>query len=233
MFFDFPYINQLIFIIGEIAIILYLGMFLLSLIVVFIAFYSIEKKHFYFPRLTKSGLVLTEGMVKAICKLFSLDDQELIAFSIRLQNHMNSRDFGKIPVTQRAIFLPQCLRNCECPANLTPEGLVCKRCGKCEVGTHIGMFEDLGYMVWICPGSTLIKRMVKKYKPKAIIGVGCHMEVKEGLEMADKLGLIAMGVITLKDGCVETLVNWNSVMEIASIGLEKEDGADEINSQVL
>lgn len=75
--------------------------------------------------------------------------------------------------------------------------------------------------------------MVEKYKPKAIIGVGCQMEVKEGLEIADKLGLIAMGVVTLKDGCVETLVNWNSVMEIALIGLEKENGVDEVNSQVL
>ncbi len=233
MFFDFPYISSLIFIIGEITVILYLGMFLLSLIVVFIAFYSIEKKHFYFPRLTKSGLVFTEGMVKAICKLFSLDDQELIAFSIRLQNHMNAREFSKIPVNRRAIFLPQCLRNCECPAHLTPEGLICKRCGKCEVGTHIDMFKDMGYMVWICPGSTLIKRMVKKYKPKAIIGVGCQMEVKEGLEMADKLGLIAMGVVTLKDGCVETLVNWNSVMEIALIGLEEEEDIDGVNFQVL
>ena len=39
------------------------------------------------------------------------------------------------------------------------------------------------------PGSSFIKRMVKKYRPQAIIGVGCLSEVKEGIDMADKLGL--------------------------------------------
>lgn len=222
MFFEFLNLDQLIFIIGLITIALFIGLFLFSLIIVFIIFYSIEKKHFYFPRITKSGLVFAEGTIRSICKLLSLDDWELIAFSIQLQNHISRRDFAKTPVTQRAIFLPQCLRNRKCPTNLTPEGLVCKRCGKCEIGTHIDTLENMGYMVWICPGSTLIKRMIKKYKIKAIIGVGCQMEVKEGLEMADKFGLIAMGVIILKDGCVETLVDWNSVIEVASIGLKKE-----------
>ena len=51
--------------------------------------------------------------------------------------------------------------------------------------------------------------MVKKYHPKAIIGVGCLSEVKEGIDMADKMGLVVMGVVTLKEGCVETLVNWD------------------------
>jgi hypothetical protein len=48
--------------------------------------------------------------------------------------------------------------------------------------------------------------MVKKYRPKAIIGVGCLTEVKEGIDMADKMGLVVIGVVTLKEGCVETIV---------------------------
>ena len=62
--------------------------------------------------------------------------------------------------------------------------------------------------------------MVRKYHPKAILGVGCISEVKEGLEMADKLGLISMGVVTLKEGCVETMVNWEEVLEIAMAGVD-------------
>ena len=78
----------------------------------------------------------------------------------------------------------------------------------------------MGYRVFSVPGSSFIKRMVKKYRPKAIIGVGCLAEVKEGLEMSDKLGLVSMGVVTLKDGCVETLVNWEDVLEIALLGVD-------------
>ena len=79
----------------------------------------------------------------------------------------------------------------------------------------------MGYKVFIVPGSSFIKRMVKKYRPKAIIGVGCLLEVKEGLEMVDKIGLIPMGVVTTREGCVETDVNWDDVMEVALLGIDK------------
>lgn len=201
--------EQLIFTIGEIAIILVIGFFLFSLIVVGISFYSIKKGRFYFPSLVKSGIVMTEGMAKGICKFFGLDDKELTAFSINLHNTMNQTAFSNVLPEKRAIFLPQCLRNSACPANLTPEGLICRRCGRCEIGAHIDVLEKMGYKIWIAPGSTLIKRMVKKYKPEAVIGVGCIVEVREGLELLDKINLVGMGVVTLKDGCVETLLNWH------------------------
>jgi hypothetical protein len=77
----------------------------------------------------------------------------------------------------------------------------------------------MGYRVFIAPGSTLIKRMMKKYRPEAIIGVGCLMEIKEGLDLCDRAGVVGMGVVTLKDGCVETLVDWNELRDVALIGL--------------
>jgi hypothetical protein len=133
---------------------------------------------------------------------------------------MSMKAFGEIPVEKRAIFLPQCLRSAQCPAHLTPEGLVCRRCGRCGIGKFIDQLESMGYRVHVVPGSTFIKRIVKKYRPEGIIGVGCLMEIKEGLEMTDRIGLVAMGVVTLKDGCVETLVDWHDVLEVAGIGLE-------------
>jgi hypothetical protein len=62
--------------------------------------------------------------------------------------------------------------------------------------------------------------MVKKYRPGAIIGVGCLSEVKEGIEMADKMGLVGIGVVTAKEGCVETLVNWADVYDMAILGID-------------
>jgi len=82
------------------------------------------------------------------------------------------------------------------------------------------VLENLGYRVFLVPGSSFIKRMVKKYRPRALIGVGCLLEVKEGLEMADKMHLIGLGVVTLKDGCVETLVDWSALLEVATLGLD-------------
>lgn len=45
------------------------------------------------------------------------------------------------------------------------------------------------------------------------------MEIKEGLELCDRAGVVGMGVVTLKDGCVETVLDWDDLYEVASVGL--------------
>ncbi|KUG19540.1 MAG: DUF116 domain-containing protein [Methanomicrobiaceae archaeon] len=212
--------TQLMIVIGEVAVLAIGTLLITAMALAVIAFYSISNGTFYFPRLLKSGLVLLEGLVKAICKLLGLDDRDLLTFFINLHNAMNSKAFSEIPIHKRAIFLPQCLRSSRCPGHLTPEGIVCKNCGGCGIGEVNLRLQAAGYRVFIMPGSTFIKRMVKKYRPTGVIGVGCLMEVKEGLEMCDRMGLVAMGIVTLKDGCVETLVNWNDVFDVASMGVE-------------
>jgi hypothetical protein len=219
MFLDSPLWTQAMFLIGEVTVFVILGMFVASFALIFIMTLSIQRGKVYFPRLIKSGLVFLEGMVRGICKFFGFEDQDLIKFSIRLHNTMSLKQFEEIPVEKRAIYLPQCLRSAECPAHLTPEGLVCRRCGRCDIGREIDSYEAMGYRVFIAPGSTLIKRMMKKYRPEAIIGVGCLMEIKEGLDLCDRAGVIGMGVVTLKDGCVEPLLDWHELREIAVIGL--------------
>jgi hypothetical protein len=169
-----------------------------------------------FPHLFLAGMALVEGVIRAFCGLLGVEDRELTEFVIRLHNRFNQGKFDRIPAKDKAIFLPQCLRSAKCPAHLTPEGLICQRCMLCEIGRSIDALEAQGYRVHIVPGSTFIKRLVKADKPKAIIGVGCLMEVREGLMLADRLGLVAMGVITLKDGCIETLVNWTDINELAT-----------------
>jgi uncharacterized protein len=212
--------NDLMYLIGEAAVILILGAMLTAFILVVISIYSIRTGRLYFPTLIRSGLVFFEGLMKAFFRLLGLEEREMLSFFIKLHNSMNIAEFERIPVSERAVFMPQCLRSSKCPANLTPEGLKCRSCGQCTVGEARIMLEKLGYRVFIVPGSSFIKRMVKKYHPKAIIGVGCLSEVKEGIDMADKIGLVSMGVVTLKEGCVETLVNWGDIYEVAIRGVD-------------
>ena len=200
MDFDFTSWNNLMYIIGEITVIIILGALVVSFILVVISLYSIRKKKLFFPKLIKSGLVFLEGVMKAMFRFLGLEDREMLAFFIKLHNSMNSPEFARIPVAERAIFMPQCLRSSQCPAHLTPEGLKCRNCGQCTIGESRVLLERLGYRIFIVPGSSFIKRMVKKYRPKAIIGVGCLAEVKEGIDMADKMGLVVMGIVTLKEG---------------------------------
>jgi hypothetical protein len=219
MDFDFLTWNNLMYLIGEATVLIVLGALVIAFILVIISLYSIKKGKLYFPTLIRSGLVFFEGLMKAFFRLLGLEDREMLTFLIKLHNTMNTAAFERIPVSERAIFMPQCLRSSRCPAHLTPEGLKCRSCGQCTIGQVRFNLEKMGYRIFIVPGSSFIKRMVKKYRPKAIIGVGCLSEVKEGIDMADKMGLVVMGVVTLREGCVETLVNWADVFEVAALGI--------------
>jgi hypothetical protein len=226
--YEIPLGYQIVYYIGEITLII-LGCLIITVFtLVGLSLYSMRSGNLIFPGFLKAGMVLLEGFAKALFRLFGLEDREVQAFFIQIQNAMNKKVFASVPVAQRAIFLPQCLRSSICPAHLTPEGLKCKSCGSCGIEYVKRTLEQMGYHLFIVPGSSFIKRMVKQYHPKAIIGVGCLSEVKDGLEMADKIGLIAMGVVTLKEGCVETLVNWDDLFEVAILGLDPDSIPEEI-----
>lgn len=214
MFIDSPSWNEAMRLIGEAAILLLLFLVAFSLTLVLLTVVSIKMGKFIFPRLLKPGLLMMEGLVRAIWKLLGIDDKELTAFSIRLHNMMMKKRFEAVPPEKRAIFLPQCLRSKECPAHLSDEGLICMKCGRCDIGPNIDEVRADGTKVFIVPGSTFIKRMVKRYRPEAIVGVGCLMEVKEGLEMCDRMGVVAMGFVTLRDGCVETAMDWGDFKDM-------------------
>ncbi len=229
MLFDNPLWNSTMILLGEATVLVVLFLVAMALVLLAIALLSVRNGHLYLPWIMKPWFFLLEGLVKAICRFFGLDDRDLISFSIKLQNSMNKKSFEQVPVGKRAVFLPQCLRSAKCPATLTPEGIWCKDCGLCTTGEAIRELLAMGYRVFIVPGSGFIKRMVKKYRPEGIIGVGCTLEVKEGLDMCDQLDIPGMGVVTLKDGCVETFVNWNEVLEVAALGIKPGSGPDDLH----
>lgn len=204
---------------GALAFLAIAAVLVFAIVLLVLTVASIRSGRLYFPRLLHPGLTALEGLMRALLRAVGLEDQEMLAFFVTLGNSMNARAFAEIPVADRAIFLPQCLRNAACPADLTPEGLRCRRCRRCTVGEAMDVLEGLGYRVFIVPGSSFIKRMVRKYRPRALIGVGCLAEVKEGLAMAQRLGIVGLGVVTLKEGCVETIVDWPTLYETALLGL--------------
>jgi hypothetical protein len=209
--------DQVMALLGYVVLIVLLVVAFLALIMLVVTSVSMRRGRFYLPRLLRPGLIILEGLAKTLWRVSNLDDREVIAFSIRLHNQLNKERFSKLPMKDRMVFLPQCLRSTDCPSNLSTEGLVCKRCMRCSIGRAIDELEGYGCKVSIVPGSTFIKRLVKKYRPKGIVGVGCLMEIKEGLEMTDRMDLPAMGVVTLKDGCIETVVDWPTLIEVATV----------------
>ncbi|HJJ29305.1 MAG TPA: DUF116 domain-containing protein [Methanocorpusculum sp.] len=220
--FDNPVWFNAAVLLGEIVIILLLIWVVIALIIGILFAVSIRRQKMFLPSILRPMFTLVSGGVKLICSFCGVDATQLIHFLIDIDNEMNMKEFAKTPVSERVIFLPLCLRNKDCPARLRPEeGIHCTGCGKCGLGAALKVLNEAGYKTYIIPGSTFIKRIVKRDHPKAMIGVGCLMEVKEGLEMGKKINMATIGVLTATDGCVETTMDFDKLMEAASLGLDK------------
>ena len=197
-----------IFIILVVMVAIIAALFSALLIVIFI-----KTNHAIFPRIVLFLANILESPIRQILWIFRIDGDLLDTSLTELRNHLYNTKFLKTPFDQRALFLPQCLRHPECPATLNEEGIQCKLCGKCCIKEIKECAEGLGYRVFIAPGSTIVYRMVKKYKPWAVLGVGCRMEIREGTEKLAAWGIPVFGFKLLDDGCVNTHLNINKLKE--------------------
>lgn len=192
---------------------LLLSLIIISIVLLLLA-YSFKTGNFLLPNLMVFSIVFFEGPIKAVLRLFGVDDTRVDKLSINITNRAMWAAFRKTPFARRAIFVPQCLRSVDCPARLSPEGIMCKDCGRCEISAAKKESQRLGYMFFIVPGSSFIVRMIRKYRPDAIVGVGCLCEVKEGLDLMHKYKIISIGAVLDRSGCVATEMNWKKLYEI-------------------
>jgi hypothetical protein len=210
----FPeYLNQLFYLVGEIVVIMAIIILILSAIVALLILYSFKTGNFFAARYMLLGIILLESVIKALFWAARADDSMVDDVGVRLRNYINEKEFSKTPREKRFIFMPQCVRSIECPAKLTPEGIKCVNCGRCGVGEAKKYAEGMGYRFFIVPGSSFIKRIIKKYRPGAIVGVGCHMEIKEGLDLCQSHAIPAQGVPLSNAGCVATTLDWEQFYE--------------------
>ncbi len=218
------YLDRLFYLVGEAVVLLAISVLVLSVLVALLILYSFKTGNFFAARIMLLGITLLESVIKPLFWIARADDAIVDEVGVRLRNYINRQEFIKTPYERRFIFMPQCVRSTQCPAKLTPEGIKCVNCGRCEVGKAKEYAEGMGYRFFIVPGSSFIKRIIKKYRPQAIVGVGCPMEIKEGLDLCHSHAIPAQGVPLSKAGCVATTLDWELFYEaITESGLAQKD----------
>jgi hypothetical protein len=210
------YMDQLFYLVGKAVVALAIIILLLSAFGALLTLYSFRTGHFFAARFMLISISLLESVIKALFWLARADDSIVDDVGVRLRNYINRKKFLRIPYSDRFIFMPQCVRSTECPAKLTPEGIRCVNCGRCVVGEAKDFAEGLGYRFFIVPGSSFIKRIIKKYAPRAIVGVGCQMELKEGLDLCHSRDIPAIGIPLSQAGCVSTTLDWDKFYDTIS-----------------
>lgn len=200
-------------IIGQAVVYFASFLFIIAVLGSLLIAYSFKTERFIFPNFMLFAITLLENAVKALFRLVRMDDSIVDDVGISLKNKISLKKFRDTPIDKRMIFFPQCLRSEACPSKLSHEGMQCTNCG-CDLGKAKKNAEALGYKVFIVPGSSFIKRLVRKHKPAAVLGVGCMTEVKAGLEMCERLNLYGVGLVLERAGCVSTVLDWDKFYEL-------------------
>lgn len=179
---------------------------------------------FFLPRLTIFLFTSLRYPIKRILHLLKIRGSTIDKVNIDIRNALQKPIFAGTPVDGRMIFVPQCLRHLKCPAKTSPEfGIMCVKCGKCVIGEIKEHAEKLGYMgCFVVPGSSFIKRIVKRDRPKGIIGVACSSDAIAGMEMVEAYGLPAQSIYLAKAGCVNTVVKKELVIDTMNLGISED-----------
>ena len=134
------------------------------------------------------------------------------------KNKSNLDRFIAVPFDERIILVPQCMRNVEkCKAKELGAYYICAECGACKIGSISKKSKELGYKgLFILKGGRIAEKLIAELKPKAVVGVACFYEGSEGMELCEKHNITVQFVPLTKDGCVDTDVNLNEVLEVIS-----------------
>ena len=176
-------------------------------------------------RVVDSGVHLNAAKAAdGIGKKLGLSDRMVEFTHIELRNYIYEPEFRKIPIKDRVLFLPHCVRNTKvCKAEHTNEGIVCKHCGGCNLDKAIKLAKGLEYKkIFIVPGGRMVKKIIDKHKPKASIGVCCFEEAQLAFDMLKNTEVTPQVVLLLKDGCKDTVINLPMLEEKLSIGIESD-----------
>lgn len=169
--------------------------------------------------LSEPSPIILEKIEQLAIKL-GIDEKELMKLYIEMKNKLHKNRFAETDFSNRILLLPQCLRSRTCEAELTEFGYKCNECNKCKIPEVKKYAEKMGYKVFIIPGGSIIEKIIKTFKPKAILGVACLKELVLGCIACEKVGIPAQGVVLLRDGCVETDVDWTKVLEAIKLSTD-------------
>jgi hypothetical protein len=156
----------------------------------------------------------TRKALKSTLRFLGVEPENIDRLYIELKNDFYRDVFRRISPNQKIVFLPQCLRKPDCRARLTRLGYQCVGCGNrraCKAYKIKKRAESLGYGVFIVPGGSMVLKIVRKFKPRAILGIACMKEVVMAME---NISLPGQAIELLKDGCVNTDVRIRDVFRI-------------------
>lgn len=189
--------------------------FVILLLIATILIYSIVKKQkIIFPRATLFLLDTLYFPIKRLVVYLKMDKSLVDKIQIEIRNVILKNEYFSSDFNSRIVVFPYCLRSIECKARVSPEvGVKCVKCGKCKIGNFKEICDEHSIKVFIAPGGSFVKRVLKKYPKSSVLLVACHAELNEMMRILSSKRIPEYGILLDKLGCIETDVDIEYVKE--------------------
>jgi hypothetical protein len=173
--------------------------------------YSFRKHRMLFPNFILFILYMFYGPAKIICRVFKIKETLVDEILVEVRNAVMLEKF-KNTKGKRVIFLPQCMRHPKCKARCDPIiGYECKMCGLCDIGIICKAALKHHFEVYVIPGGSFVKKIIKTQRPDSCIGVACYPELSESMQGASPF-MVVQGISLVRDGCFDTKVDVEEVI---------------------
>ncbi len=196
---------------GQIVFVIVLVILALLSVTLILGKLLLKEDKLVFPRLLLFTIDMFYGLFKKFSENVGVDAKIVDQIGVEVRNSVNEKYFKKLEPQDKILVLPHCLRHTDCEAKLESSGLVCTDCNRCVIGVLKTKGENMGFKVFIIPGSTFLKKILEKNDFKAVLGVACYQDLNLSMMKLSKFS--CQGVPLLKDGCINTKVDAKAVLE--------------------
>lgn len=124
---------------------------------------------------------------------------------VMLNNALWETRFPAIPLEQRLLLLPFCLRNqTACTAERDDLGLICNVCERCDIPNLSEQAERLGMPVLVAESSSRVAEWVEEGDIQAVIGVSCMESLEKAFPAMLRFAVPGIAVPLTTGGCKDT-----------------------------
>ncbi len=150
--------------------------------------------------------------------------------AILISNAVWKDRVSEVPYNKRILFLPQCVRPAdECPAEVDAFGVKCQSCGRCSIGRLQQIALDLGYVVLVAEGTSVVTQMLLSGKIEAVIGVSCIAVLEKAFPYMAAGAIPGLAFPLLRDGCEDTELDEGWVLDAINLRSQKAIAARDIS----
>jgi len=176
--------------------------------------YKRKKSEGLILKLTELGLRVMLPLALIIVKANAELTKSIRYFYIELNNIVVDAENKRYKAQDIMLLLPHCLQNSECGLKVTNNPDLCKRCGKCKIGTLTEYTQQKGISIFIATGGTVARNIIRKSRPKIIVSVACDRDLMSGILDVQRIPVIGVTNRQPNGPCLNTDVDIEAIKKI-------------------